>query len=141
MYRMARDPESFLANRFQTRVLSFPHYLTFFKASQLCWNLLSSLHFHIYHRMGSVGEEVKTVLVTGAAGRTGKITFEKLKKLSDKFAVRGLVRNEEGKIALGGEGVFVGDVTKPETLTSAFEGIDALVIATSAVPKMKPGFD
>lgn len=91
--------------------------------------------------MGSVGEEVKTVLVTGAAGRTGKITFEKLKKLSDKFAVRGLVRSEEGKIALGGEGVFVGDVTKPETLTSAFEGIDALVIASSAVPKMKPGFD
>lgn len=91
--------------------------------------------------MGSVGEEVKTVMVTGAGGRTGKITFEKLKKLSDKFAVRGLVRTDEGKTSLGGEGVFVGDVTKPETLTSAFEGIDALVIASSAVPKMKPGFD
>lgn len=82
-----------------------------------------------------------TVLVTGAGGRTGKILFEKLKKRSDKFAARGLVRTEEGKADRGGEGVFIGDVTKPESITPAFEGIDALVITTSAVPKMKPGFD
>ncbi|CAK9202088.1 unnamed protein product [Sphagnum troendelagicum] len=90
--------------------------------------------------MASTGEEtVQTVLVTGAGGRTGKIVFEKLKKQPGKFVARGLVRTEEA--SLGGDGVFVGDITKPESLTPAFEGIDALVIVTSAVPKMKPDFD
>ncbi|KAG0570933.1 hypothetical protein M758_6G190400 [Ceratodon purpureus] len=83
-----------------------------------------------------------TVLVTGAGGRTGKIVFAKLKKASSQFVARGLVRTEEGKAALGGDdGLFVGDISKPETLAPAFEGIDALIILTSAVPKMKPGFD
>lgn len=82
-----------------------------------------------------------TVLVTGAGGRTGKIVFEKLKNATGKFAARGLVRTEEAKAALGGENLFVGDISKPETLTPAFQGIDALIILTSAVPKMKPGFD
>jgi uncharacterized protein YbjT (DUF2867 family) len=86
------------------------------------------------------------VLVTGAGGRTGKIVCEKLKKQPEKFVVRGLVRTEEAKAALlvgGGDDadVFVGDITKPESLKPAFQGIDALVILTSAVPKMKPGFD
>jgi uncharacterized protein YbjT (DUF2867 family) len=82
-----------------------------------------------------------TVLVTGAGGRTGKIVFEKLKKATGQFVARGLVRTEEGKAALGGDGLFVGSITKPETITPAFQGIDALIILTSAVPKMKPGFD
>ena len=82
-----------------------------------------------------------TVLVTGAGGRTGRIAFEKLKQ-DARFVARGLVRTEEGKAALGGgDGLFVGDISKPETLAPAFEGIDALIILTSAVPKMKPGFD
>jgi uncharacterized protein YbjT (DUF2867 family) len=76
-----------------------------------------------------MGENVRTVLVTGAGGKTGGIVFEK--------------RTEEAKAKLGGgENVFVGDVTKAESLpAAAFAGIDALVITTSAVPKMKPGFD
>ncbi|XP_024396768.1 uncharacterized protein At5g02240 [Physcomitrium patens] len=90
--------------------------------------------------MGSVGHDVRTVLVTGAGGRTGSLVFDKLKK-TGKFVVRGLVRTEEVKAKLGGEGVFIGDITKPETLSAAVEGIDALIITTSAVPKMKPGFD
>ena len=90
-----------------------------------------------------MGENVRTVLVTGAGGRTGGIVFEKLKKAPERFAARGLVRTEEAKAKLGGgENVFVGDVTKAESLpAAAFAGIDALVITTSAVPKMKPGFD
>lgn len=83
----------------------------------------------------------KTVLVTGAGGRTGRLVFEKLKNASGQFVARGLVRTEEGKTALGGEGVFVGDVTNPESIAPAFEGIDGLIILTSAVPKPKPGFD
>ena len=82
-----------------------------------------------------------TVLVTGAGGRTGKIVVEKLKQRSDRFVARGLVRTEEGKNLFGGEGAFIGDITKPDTLTPAFDGIDALIILTSAVPKPKPGYD
>jgi len=88
--------------------------------------------------MGSTGDDVRTVLVTGAGGRTGGIAFGKLKKMSDKFVTRGLVRKEGAEHV---EGLFIGDITKPETLKSAFEGIDALIIVTSAVPKMKPGYD
>lgn len=91
--------------------------------------------------MGSTGENVRTVLVTGAGGKTGGLVLEKLKKMPERFAARGLVRTEESKAKVGGDNIFVGDVTKAESLTPAFEGIDALVITTSAVPKMKPGFD
>lgn len=91
--------------------------------------------------MGSAGENVRTVLVTGAGGKTGGIVFEKLKKMPEQFTARGMVRSEESKAKVGGENVFVGDVTNADSLKSAFEGIDALVITTSAVPKMKPGFD
>lgn len=67
--------------------------------------------------------------------------FKKLQERPD-FVVRGLVRSDESKAKLGGsDNIFVGDVAKPETLVPVFEGLDALVIATSAVPKMKPGFD
>ncbi|KAG0602659.1 hypothetical protein M758_10G031100 [Ceratodon purpureus] len=91
--------------------------------------------------MGSTGENVRTVLVTGAGGKTGGIVLEKLRKMPEGFVARGLVRTEESKAKVGGENVFVGDVTKAESLKEAFEGVDALVITTSAVPKMKPGFD
>lgn len=81
-----------------------------------------------------------TVLVTGAGGRTGRIVFEKLK--AGEFVARGLVRTAESKAALGNDdGLFVGDITSPETLAPAFAGIDGLIILTSAVPKPKPGFD
>lgn len=92
--------------------------------------------------MGSSGENVRTVLVTGAGGRTGGLVLEKLRSKPEQFAARGLVRTEESKAKLGGgDHIFVGDVTKPESLREAFQGIDALVITTSAVPKMKPDFD
>jgi uncharacterized protein YbjT (DUF2867 family) len=92
--------------------------------------------------MGSTGENVRTVLVTGAGGKTGGIVLEKLCSMPERFAARGLVRTEESKAKVGGgEHIFIGDVTKPDSLREAFQGIDALVITTSAVPKMKPGFD
>ncbi|KAL2610044.1 hypothetical protein R1flu_028617 [Riccia fluitans] len=82
-----------------------------------------------------------TVLVTGAGGRTGQIAYKKLEKRADEFTVRGLVRSEESKAKVGGDSLYVGDITKPETLKAAFSGIDTLIILTSAVPRMKPGFD
>mmetsp|Transcript_12187 Transcript_12187/g.13973 ORF Transcript_12187/g.13973 Transcript_12187/m.13973 type:complete len:327 (-) Transcript_12187:233-1213(-) len=83
------------------------------------------------------------VLVTGAAGRTGRLVFEKLKK-DIYFEPIALVRTERSARNLikscdlcGLEHVFVCDVVKdlnfdepPEEL----EGIDSMIICTSAVP-------
>ncbi|KAI4331708.1 hypothetical protein MLD38_029866 [Melastoma candidum] len=83
-----------------------------------------------------------TVLVTGAGGRTGQIVYKKLKERSDQFVGRGLVRTPESKGKIGGANdVFVGDIRDPDSIVPAIQGIDALIILTSAVPKMKPGFD
>ncbi|WOL20359.1 hypothetical protein Cni_G29164 [Canna indica] len=83
-----------------------------------------------------------TVLVTGAAGRTGQIVYRKLKERSDQFIARGLVRTEESKEKIGGaDDILLADIRDAERIVPAVHGIDALIILTSAVPKMKPGFD
>lgn len=83
-----------------------------------------------------------TVLVTGAGGRTGQIVYRKLKERSGEFVGRGLVRTPASKEAIGGASdVFVGDIRDAESIAPAIQGIDALVILTSGIPKMKPGFD
>ncbi|KAB1224124.1 hypothetical protein CJ030_MR2G023234 [Morella rubra] len=83
-----------------------------------------------------------TVLVTGAGGRTGQIVYGKLKERSEQYVARGLVRTEESKGKIGGaDDIFVADIRDASTLVPAIQGVDALVILTSAVPKMKPGFD
>ncbi|XP_031377416.1 uncharacterized protein At5g02240-like [Punica granatum] len=83
-----------------------------------------------------------TVLVTGAGGRTGHIVYNKLKERADQFVARGLVRTEESKEKIGGAAdVYVGDIRDASSISPAVRGIDALIILTSAVPKMKPGFD
>lgn len=72
----------------------------------------------------------------------GQIVYKKLKERSDQFVARGLVRTKESKDKIGGEDeVFIGDIRDPAAIAPAVEGIDALVILTSAVPQMKPGFD
>lgn len=76
--------------------------------------------------------------------RAGKLVYEKLAARGAEFEVRGLVRSEASKEALGGgPRVYLGSITEPESgdLEKAVEGAKALVIVTSAVPKMKPGFD
>ncbi|KZV25331.1 hypothetical protein F511_32032 [Dorcoceras hygrometricum] len=83
-----------------------------------------------------------TVLVTGASGRTGQIVYQKLKERTDQYVARGLVRTPDGKKKIGGaDDVYVGDIRDKESIVPAVEGIDGLIILTSAVPKMKPGFD
>ena len=90
----------------------------------------------------AAGGSPPTVLVTGAGGRTGQIVYKKLKERADQFVARGLVRtpDSKGKIG-GGDDVFIGDIRDPGSIAPAIEGIDALIILTSGVPKMKPGFD
>ncbi|EPS64191.1 hypothetical protein M569_10591, partial [Genlisea aurea] len=83
-----------------------------------------------------------TVLVTGAAGRTGQIVYKKLKERPDEYTARGLVRSKESKEKIGGDhDVYIGDIRDFDSIVPSFEGIDALIILTSAVPKMKPDFD
>ncbi|CAI9783261.1 unnamed protein product [Fraxinus pennsylvanica] len=83
-----------------------------------------------------------TVLVTGAGGRTGQIVYKKLRERSDQYAGRGLVRTQESKEKIGGsDDVYIGDIRTAESIAPVIQGIDALIILTSAVPKMKPGFD
>ncbi|GAY47925.1 hypothetical protein CUMW_108100 [Citrus unshiu] len=83
-----------------------------------------------------------TVLVTGAGGRTGQIVYKKLKERSEQYAARGLVRTEDSKQKIGGaDDLFIGDIRDSNSIIPAIQGIDALIILTSAVPKMKPDFD
>ncbi|KAL6998345.1 hypothetical protein U1Q18_008468 [Sarracenia purpurea var. burkii] len=85
---------------------------------------------------------LSTVLVTGAAGRTGQIVYRKLKDRTNQYVARGLVRTEESKERIGGaDDVYVGDIRDADSIIASIQGIDALIILTSAVPKMKPGFD
>jgi len=80
----------------------------------------------------------RTVVVTGATGRSGSLTYLLLKKAG--ISVRGLVRNtSKARLLLGcskcdeSEGIFVGDITKPESMSAVMKGADGLVIATGRV--------
>lgn len=65
-----------------------------------------------------------------------------MKERSDQFVARGLVRTEESKGKIGGaDDVYVGDIRDPSSIVPAIQGTDFLIILTSAVPKMTPGFD
>uniref|UniRef100_A0A2P2KQP3 Uncharacterized protein At5g02240 n=1 Tax=Rhizophora mucronata TaxID=61149 RepID=A0A2P2KQP3_RHIMU len=106
-------------------------------------SLLSSNGFKRLRIVASMADlSPRTVLVTGAGGRTGSIVYQKLKERSDQYVPRGLVRTQESREKIGGaEDVFIGDIRDAESIIPAIQGIDALIILTSAVPKMKPGFD
>ena len=70
------------------------------------------------------------------------MVYNKLRERSDQFVARGLVRTEESKQKIGGaDDVYVADIREADHLAPAVQGVDALVILTSASPKMKPGFD
>ncbi|XP_061354234.1 uncharacterized protein At5g02240-like isoform X2 [Gastrolobium bilobum] len=85
---------------------------------------------------------MSTVLVTGAGGRTGQIVYKNLKERPNQYVARGLVRTEESKQNIGAaDDVFVGDIRDAESIAPAIQGIDALIILTSAVPQIKPGFN
>jgi len=73
---------------------------------------------------------------------SGQIVYKKLKEKRDQYIARGLVRSEESKQKIGGaDDIFLGDIRNAESIVPAIQGTDALIILTSAVPQMKPGFD
>lgn len=82
---------------------------------------------------------VKKVLVTGATGRTGGIVLEKLRQRSDEFSAVGFARSEvKAQEKFGSVAGFVfGDIRDPGTLKPALANCQALVILTSAIPKLK----
>lgn len=82
---------------------------------------------------------VKKVLIIGATGRTGSLVLKQLRQHSDEFEVVGLARSETKFKELFGsiEGFIPGDITDQSTLKPAIEGCHAVVILTSAVPKIK----
>merc|ERR1719201_1705242 len=72
-----------------------------------------------------VDADKKTVVVTGATGRTGSLLYNRL-KADGQWNVRAFIRNAtKAKGILGchacdeSEGVFVGDITMPTTIEPA----------------------
>jgi uncharacterized protein YbjT (DUF2867 family) len=82
---------------------------------------------------------MKKVLVTGATGRTGSLVLEKLHQQEDEFEAIGFARSRaKAQKRFGStEGFFFGDIQDRGSLERAIKGCQALVILTSAVPKMK----
>ena len=86
-----------------------------------------------------------TVLVTGATGRTGSLLYAKLKADSRIGTVRALVTSiEKARSTLkctkcdASEGIFLGNVTQPSTLTAAMKGVSTVAIAVGAGPNTSP---
>lgn len=82
-------------------------------------------------------------VVSGATGRTGSKIYDVMKRR--KLDVRAFVRNvTKARILLKctkcdeSEGIFVGDITEPDTMKSVMAGASALVIASSAEPTPGP---
>ena len=80
-------------------------------------------------------EGEQSVLVVGATGNQGGVTIDHLLAAGREFAVRGLTRtpDSEAARALEERGVDVrrGDLDDKETLRSAVDGVDAVVIVTN----------
>jgi uncharacterized protein YbjT (DUF2867 family) len=73
----------------------------------------------------AVGTGRRTVLVVGATGSVGRLVVAEA--LRQGHAVRALVRNP-GRARLPSEAQVVdADVTRPETLSAAVDGVDAVV--------------
>jgi len=91
--------------------------------------------------VGQVSGEKRTVVVTGATGRTGALLYKRL-AAAGEWNVRAFVRNSTKAKALLGcsacdesDGIFVGDITDATSLTHVMEGADTLAITTSSAPQ------
>eukprot|EP01083_Nonionella_stella_P049016 130753_1 len=90
----------------------------------------------------------RKVIVTGAAGRTGKLVFSSLLK-QESFYPMGLVKSEKSAKKIikdnaecGLENVWICDVTELDSdnessLPNGIRDSDAMIICTSAVPKLR----
>jgi uncharacterized protein YbjT (DUF2867 family) len=68
----------------------------------------------------------RNVLVIGATGSVGRLVVEEA--LNRGYAVRALVRSRDRfRLIAPGAAAVLGDLTRPETLSAAVDGIDAVV--------------
>ena len=74
------------------------------------------------------------VLVVGATGQTGQQITRQLSARGDEVTVRAMVRDRSKANFSNAVEVVVGDVLKPETLSAAMAGCDAVICATGAAP-------
>ncbi|MEV1328513.1 SDR family oxidoreductase [Micromonospora costi] len=72
-----------------------------------------------------------TILITGA---TGTVSREVLRALAGRQPVRALVRDAQRAPDLDGVDVAVGDLDRPATLASAFDGVTTLWLLTPMGP-------
>ena len=79
-----------------------------------------------------------TVLVVGASGSIGRLVGDEAIKVG--HAVRALVRTRAKASQLPSEAeVIIGDVTQPDSLASAVEGVDAVVFTLGSDGSGKAG--
>ncbi|KAA8493596.1 Uncharacterized protein FVE85_4733 [Porphyridium purpureum] len=99
--------------------------------------------------MAPLDPQKKRVVVSGASGKTGRLILQKALDLSvseEPWQVLGLVRDETARANLVSsipgctpENVQVADIRDSQALKRVMSPrTDALIIATSAVPKIKP---
>lgn len=78
------------------------------------------------------------ILAVGATGSIGRLVVEEAMRQGD--AVRALVRNPGKERGLpAGADVVIGDVTRPETLADAVDGVDAIVFTLGSDGQGKVG--
>lgn len=80
----------------------------------------------------------RKVLVTGAGGKTGRLVMVKLME-RPAFVPTGVVRTSESKEGLVKEGIpesqiTIADICDASSMEKACEGMDCVIIATSATP-------
>ena len=107
--------------------------------------LLSDHHYHQQRFQSTDSLRSGTVLVTGATGRTGSLLYKELQNRG--LTVRAFVRDpEKAREVLGcnacdeTEGIYVGDVTDPQSLEHAFAdgSVSTLAVAIGASPQSSP---
>ena len=92
-----------------------------------------------------MSSDQKTVLVTGAGGKTGILALKKLIEQSSSFQARAFVHSTASANRVSQDSglphgkIHIGDVTQSSSeLQQSMQGVHAVIIATSAVPKLRP---
>jgi NAD(P)H dehydrogenase (quinone) len=80
-----------------------------------------------------MGQHQPRILVTGASGQLGSLVIDHLLKNTSAEQIAAIVRtrSKAGGLLARGISVFEADYTKPETLGSAFVGVDRLLLISS----------
>lgn len=80
----------------------------------------------------------RTVLITGAGGKTGLITLTKMAQQPELFAARGTARTKASAAQVekkAGANCVVCEITDPMSTEKALQGMETLVVLSSATPK------